>query len=53
MGWLLDPDERSLLVFPPRQQPELLQDPPEILPVPKLVSALQLTIGSLFDWLKV
>jgi len=27
LGWLIDPDERSVLVYPPGQQPELLQEP--------------------------
>ncbi|MBW4560485.1 MAG: Uma2 family endonuclease [Mojavia pulchra JT2-VF2] len=53
LGWLLDPDERSVLVYPPKQQPELLQAEQEILPVPDLVSNLQLTVGQLFGWLKL
>lgn len=53
MGWLLDPDERSLLIYPAGQQPELLQEPEEVLPVPNLVSDLQLTIGDIFGWLKL
>ncbi|MEH2162091.1 MAG: Uma2 family endonuclease [Nostoc sp.] len=52
-GWLIDPDERSVLVYPPKQQPELLQEEQEILPVPDLVSDLQLTVGQLFGWLKL
>lgn len=53
LGWLIDPDERSVLVYPPKQQPELLQEEQEILPVPDLVSSLQLTVGQLFEWLKM
>ncbi|MBF2004733.1 MAG: Uma2 family endonuclease [Chlorogloeopsis fritschii C42_A2020_084] len=53
MGWLLDPDERSLLVFPTGQQPEIFQAEQEILPVPDLVSDLKLTVGQLFGWLKL
>ncbi|MDF2388738.1 Uma2 family endonuclease [Nostoc ellipsosporum NOK] len=53
LGWLIDPDERSVLVYPPKQQPELLQESEEILPVPDLVSSLQLTVGQLFEWLKL
>ncbi|MBN4006077.1 Uma2 family endonuclease [Nostoc sp. LPT] len=52
-GWLIDPDERSVLVYPPKQQPELLQESQEILPVPDLVSGFQLTVGQLFGWLKL
>ncbi|MBW4521497.1 MAG: Uma2 family endonuclease [Scytolyngbya sp. HA4215-MV1] len=53
MGWLIDPEEKSLLIFPPGQQPELLQDSEEKLPVPKLVVDLQLTVGEVFGWLKL
>lgn len=53
LGWLIDPDERSVLVYPPKQQPEILQEEQEILPVPNSVSDLQLTVGQLFGWLKL
>lgn len=53
LGWLIDADERSVLVYPPRQQPELLQEPTEVLPVPDLVVELRLTVEDLFGWLKL
>jgi len=53
LGWLIDPEERSVLVYPPKQQPELLQEEQEILPVPNLIGELQLTVGQLFGWLKL
>ncbi|MCX7595136.1 MAG: Uma2 family endonuclease [Fischerella sp.] len=53
MGWLIDPDERSLLVYPLGQQPEILQEEQDILPVPDLVSKLQITVGQLLGWLKL
>ncbi|MEH2293924.1 Uma2 family endonuclease [Nostoc sp.] len=53
LGWLIDPGDRSVLVYPPKQQPELLQEEQEILPVPDLVSGFQLTVGQLFGWLKL
>ncbi|MBD2208906.1 Uma2 family endonuclease [Nostoc linckia FACHB-104] len=53
LGWLLDPDEKSVLVFPPKQQLILLQAEDEILPVPDLVRNFQLTVGQLFGWLKL
>lgn len=52
LGWLIDPDERSVLVYPPKQQPQLLQKETDMLLVPDLVP-LQLTVGDLFAWLKV
>lgn len=53
LSWLIDPDERCVLVYPPNQQPELLQEEQQILPVPDLVSGLQITVGQLFGWLKL
>jgi Uma2 family endonuclease len=44
-GWLVDPDERSLLIYPPGKQPELLQEKTQVLlPVPDLVADLRLTV---------
>lgn len=53
MGWLIDPDDRALLIFVPGQQPEFLQDARDVLPVPNLVADLRLTVGELFGWLKL
>ncbi|MBD1908632.1 Uma2 family endonuclease [Trichocoleus sp. FACHB-6] len=53
LGWLLDPDERSVLLYPRGQQPELLQETGDVLPVPDLVAELRLTVGDLFGWLKL
>lgn len=51
LGWLIDPDERVVLVYPPKQQPELLTEN-DVLPVPDLVK-LQLTVADLFGWLRL
>jgi Uma2 family endonuclease len=53
LGWLVDPDEKSVLVYPPGQQPELLEQPEDILPVPDLVKDFHLTVGDLFGWLRL
>ncbi|OLP15465.1 hypothetical protein BST81_26110 [Leptolyngbya sp. 'hensonii'] len=53
MGWLIDPEERSLLIYPAGQQPEFLQEEHDVLPIPNLVSDLQLTIADVFGWLKL
>ena len=51
LGWLIDSDERVVLIYPPKQQPELLtQD--DVLIVPELVK-LQLTVADLFGWLRL
>ncbi|OUC16183.1 MAG: hypothetical protein B0A82_02980 [Alkalinema sp. CACIAM 70d] len=53
MGWLIDPAEKSLLIYPSGQQPEFLQEAQDALPVPRLVADLQLTIADVFGWLKL
>ncbi|BAT55415.1 hypothetical protein NOS3756_44020 [Nostoc sp. NIES-3756] len=53
LGWLIDPEESSVLVYPPNQQPIYLENEQDILPVPELVKDLHLTLGQLFDWLKL
>jgi hypothetical protein len=53
LGWLVDPNERTLLVFQPGQQPLVLEDPADQLPLLPDFEAplLQLTLGELFSWL--
>ena len=53
LGWLIDPDQRSLFVYPSRQQPEWYTESAEKLPVPNLVAEFQLTLGNLWGWLKL
>jgi len=53
LGWLIDSAERSVLVYPPKQQPELFERPDDILPVPAFASELHLTVEQMFSWLKV
>lgn len=53
MGWLIDPDEQSILVFPPGKQPELLEGEQDVLPVPSVAINLALTVGDVFSWLKL
>jgi Uma2 family endonuclease len=57
MGWLIDPDERSILVFQPGQSLIVMDEVDTALPVPKFASLIQLTLiqltlGDVFDWLK-
>jgi len=53
MGWLIDPEERSLLIYLSGQQPEFFQEEHEILPIPALVTGLQLKVSSIFGWLRL
>lgn len=52
IGWLIDPETESVLVYPPQQQPQLLEEETAILPTPELVKDLQLKVGDIFAWLK-
>lgn len=50
LGWFIDPDERLVLVFLPRQQPiEMIGT--DKLPVPEFLQ-LDLTVTQVFGWLK-
>ncbi len=53
LGWLIDPETQSILVFIPQQQPLLLEDSEDSLPVPNFLAELQLTVGDIFSWLKL
>jgi Uma2 family endonuclease len=50
LGWLIDPNERSVLIYPAGRQPQLLREQ-DRLPVPELAPEVQLTVGELFGWL--
>ncbi len=51
MGWLIDPDEQTVFVYRPKQEPEVLDDPDAVISVPLFAIELQLTIRDLFAWL--
>ena len=51
LGWFVDPDDLSILVFLPNQQPILLQGR-EFLPVLPEIE-LALTVEHVFSWLKM
>jgi Uma2 family endonuclease len=53
LGWLIDPEERSVLVFPPRQQPSIFYNQGYLLPTPDFLGDLKLTVGQIFGWLKL
>ncbi|NEO28908.1 MAG: Uma2 family endonuclease [Symploca sp. SIO3C6] len=51
MGWLIDPDEQTIFVYLPKQQPEVFDTPEQSLTVPDFASELSLSVGSVFGWL--
>lgn len=53
LGWLIDPEQRSVIVLPIQQQPQFFDRPEQILPVLEIIPNLKITIDDLFSWLKL
>lgn len=51
MGWLIDPAEKTVFVYRPKQEVEVFDEPETLLPLPDFATELNLTIESLFSWL--
>jgi Uma2 family endonuclease len=51
MGWLIDPEERSVLVYQLDQPTTFYDEPRAQLPVPEFAKGLNLTVEGLFGWL--
>ncbi|NJL90352.1 MAG: Uma2 family endonuclease [Coleofasciculaceae cyanobacterium SM2_1_6] len=51
MGWLIDPEDKSVFVYRPKQEIEIFDELEVILPVPNWAIDLQLTIKDLFGYL--
>lgn len=51
MGWLIDPDEQTVFVYLPKQQPEAFDQSEQRLPVPHFAKELNVSVGLVFGWL--
>lgn len=51
MGWLIDPDQQSVLVYQPDQSTTIYDQPITRLPVPEFAQDVNLTVEDLFSWL--
>jgi Uma2 family endonuclease len=51
MGWLVDPDERTVFVYQPKQQTLVFDLPTQQILVPMFASDLKLTVAEVFNWL--
>ncbi|WP_245927493.1 Uma2 family endonuclease [Aphanothece hegewaldii] len=51
MGWLIDPNEQTVFVYYPNQQPEIFDEGDQLLSVPTFASELKLTVNELFSGL--
>jgi len=51
LGWLVDPGDRSVIVFQPQQQPELFHQDDKLTVLEEI--DLELTAKQIFSWLKM
>jgi Uma2 family endonuclease len=51
MGWLIEPDDKAIFVYRPKQETEVFDQPEQVLPMPVFARELRLTVKELFDWL--
>lgn len=53
VGWLIDPAERTVLVFRPTVAVDILDERENVLLMPAVLGAFELTVGALFGWLQL
>ena len=51
MGWLIDPDDRTVFVYYPNGVMQIFDVPTAQLPMPEFAIDFELTVGDLFSWL--
>ncbi len=51
LGWLIDPDDRSVIVFQPQQQPDLFHQGDDLIALEGI--ELKLTAEQVFSWLRM
>ncbi len=51
MGWLIDPDDRTVFIYHPNGTLEIFDEPDAQLPVPEFAQSIALTVGDVFGWL--
>jgi Uma2 family endonuclease len=51
MGWLIDPDDRTVFVYHPSGAMEIFDVPDDRLPMPEFAQSLELSVGEVFGWL--
>jgi Uma2 family endonuclease len=53
MGWLIDPQTKLIFTYTPDNQPLFFENNNDIIPVPNFVNNLKITVGDIFDCLKI
>jgi Uma2 family endonuclease len=51
MGWSIDPEEKTVLVYRPKQQTLVFDLSEQQLPVPTFAADVKLTVAEVFNWL--
>ncbi len=51
IGWLIDLAEQTVLVFLPKAQPDVFDEPERIITVPSFAHEISLSVATVFDWL--
>jgi Uma2 family endonuclease len=52
MGWLIDPESKTITISRTNQNILILDDPADLLPVPGFAQEVQLAVRDIFGWLK-
>jgi Uma2 family endonuclease len=52
MGWLIDPESKTITISRANQNILILDDPADLLPVPEFAQEVKLTVQDVFGWLK-
>lgn len=53
LGWLIDPESKTILIFQSQKQPIFMENEEDLLILPEFLSELMLTLGDIFGWLKI
>jgi Uma2 family endonuclease len=51
MGWLIDPDDRTVFIYYPNRTMVIFDAPDDRLPMPEFAQSLELSVGEVFAWL--
>ncbi len=51
MGWLIDPEARSVFIYSPDRPSDVIERAEQLLPVPEFARKFNLTLEELFNWL--
>jgi Uma2 family endonuclease len=51
LGWLIDPDERTIFAYYPNGTMAIFDEPEARLPMPDFAQTLELSVGQVFGWL--